>query len=113
VVAWQTDEMAKSSIIAPTQVDKFFSVRFVASAKQKCFYFNFRINATGSQFVQVLRSKEMQVTKKRESLSFDSSTIPHTQGEATYVGDILLKDATTTHRGQYLCYLRTEVLPFL
>ena len=111
VVAWQTDEMSKTTIIEPTHVDKFMSVRFVASSKQQCFYFSFRINATGSQFVQVLRSKEMQVIKKGENLSFDSSTIPHTQGKATYVGDILLKDATSTHRGQYLRYLRTDVLP--
>jgi hypothetical protein len=111
VVAWQTDEMSKTTIIEPTHVDKFMSVRFVTSSKQQCFYFSFRINATGSQFVQVLRSKEIQVIKKGENLSFDSSTIPHTQGEATYVGDILLKDATSTHRGQYLRYLRTDVLP--
>jgi hypothetical protein len=79
--------MSKTSIIDPTQIDKFLSVRFVASAKHKCFFFSFRINATGSQFVQVLRSKEMQAIKKGESLSFDSSIIPHTQGEATHVGE--------------------------
>ena len=75
------------------------------------FFFSFRLNATGSQFVQVLRSKEIQAIKKGESLSFDSSIIPHTQGEATHVGDILLKDATATYRGNYLKYLRDEVLP--
>ena len=74
-------------------------------------FFSFRLNATGSQFVQVLRSKEIQAIKKGESLSFDSSIIPHTQGEATHVGDILLKDATATYRGNYLKYLRDEVLP--
>jgi hypothetical protein len=100
-----------ASIIDSTQVDKFLSVRYVASAKRKCFLFSFRINATGSQFVLVLHSKEMQAIKKGESLSFDSSIIPHTQGKATHVGDILLKDATVTHRGKYLKYRRDEVFP--
>jgi len=38
VIGWQTDEMSKTSIIEPTQVDKFLSVRFVASVKHKCFF---------------------------------------------------------------------------
>ena len=53
----------------------------------------------------------MQSIKRGESISFDPSAIPQTQGEVTQIGDILLKDATSTQRGQYLDYLRSEVLP--
>ena len=44
---------------------------------------------------------------------FDPSFIPPpSHGELLMiVGDILHKDATVTHRGQYLQYLRKEVLP--
>ncbi len=111
VIEWQTDQMSQTSIISPTQVDKFLSVRCVASSKQKCFYFSFRIHATGPQFIQVLRSKEFQAIRNGKGISFNPSVIPPTQGEITHVGDILLKDATATHRGKYLKYLRSEVLP--
>jgi hypothetical protein len=53
----------------------------------------------------------LQSVKRGERISFDPSVIPHTQGEVTHIGDILLKDATSTHRGHYLAYLRSEVLP--
>jgi hypothetical protein len=113
VIEWQTDQMATTSIISPTQVDKFSSIRCVASSEEKCFYFSFRIHATGSQFIQVLRSKDsMQTIRQGEGISFNSSvSIPHTHGKVTHVGDILLKDATATHRGKYLKYLCSEVLP--
>ena len=111
VVEWQTDQLAKANTIPPTQVDQFLSICCVTSTKQKCFYFSFRLNATGAQFIQALKSKEMQSIKRGESISFDPSAIPQTQGEVTQIGDILLKDATSTHRGQYLDYLRSEVLP--
>jgi hypothetical protein len=111
VVEWQTDQMAKEEMIPPTKVDQFLSIRCVTSIKHKCFYFSFRLNATGAQFIQVLKSKELQSIKRGERISFDPSVIPHTQGEITHIGDILLKDATSTHRGQYLAYLHSEVLP--
>jgi hypothetical protein len=111
VIEWQTDQLSQTSIITSTQVDQFLSVRCVASSKQKCFYFSFRIHATGPQFIQVLRSKDFQAIRHGEGISFNPSVVPHTQGEVTHVGDILLKDATATHRGKYLKYLRSEVLP--
>ena len=111
VIEWQTDQLSQTSIITSTQVDQFLSVRCVASSKQKCFYFSFRIHATGPQFIQVLRSKDFQAIRHGEGISFNPSVIPHTQGEVTHVGDILLKDATATHRGKYLKYLCSEVLP--
>ncbi len=111
VVEWQTDQMAKTKLVEATQVDQFLSIRRVASNKHKRFYFSFRLSATGAQFIQVLKSKEFQSIKRGEGISFDPSVIPQTQGEVTYVGGILLKDAKPTHRGQYLAYLRSAVLP--
>jgi hypothetical protein len=111
VVEWQTDQLAKAPQIEPTQVDQFMSIRCVASPKQKCFYFSFRLQASGAQFIQVLKSNALQSIKRGERISFDPSSIPPTHGEVTQIGDILLKDATSTHRGHYLAYLRSEVLP--
>ena len=111
VVEWQTDQLAKTHTIDPIHLAQFLSIRKVTSVKQQCFYLSFRVDATGSQFIQVLKSKAMQALKKGESISFDTSQIPHTQGEATNIGDILLKDAKITHRSNYLKYLRAEVLP--
>jgi hypothetical protein len=74
------------------------------------FLFRFRICATGAQFRQVVTSKVLGIAK-RENLTFDPSSIPASQGKLIYVGDILLKDASVTHRGQYLKYLQNEVLP--
>jgi hypothetical protein len=85
--------------------------RSVASTKQKCFYFSFRLQASGSQFIQVLKSNDLQRIKQDERISFDPSSIPPTHGAVTQIGDILLKDATSTHRGHYLDYLRSEILP--
>jgi hypothetical protein len=79
--------------------------------KDKCFYFSFRINATGAQFMQVAQSQILQTAKKGESLIFDPSCIPTQHGELVYVGDILLKDASVTQRSNYLKYLRAEVIP--
>ena len=111
IIEWQTEQLATSKILEPASLTKFLSIRVMPSVKQQCFYFSFRVNATGSQFTQVVQSREMQDIKKGENISFDPSFIPANQGEITNVGDILLKDATTTHRSQYLQYLRTEVLP--
>lgn len=53
----------------------------------------------------------MATAKRGENLTFDPSSISPSQGELTYIGDILLKDASITQRRQYLKYLRKEVLP--
>jgi hypothetical protein len=53
----------------------------------------------------------MKTAKSGEHMSFDPTLIPPQQGELMFVGDIPLKDASNTHRGHYLCYLRKEVLP--
>ena len=58
-----------------------------------------------------MQSKILKAAKSGESLTFDPSSIPPHQGELIFVGDILLKDASVTHRGHYLQYLRREVLP--
>jgi hypothetical protein len=57
LVQWQTDQLATTKAIEPHQVAQFLSIRKVTSVKQQCFYFSFRLNATGSQFLQVLESK--------------------------------------------------------
>ena len=111
VAEWQTDQMAKAHIIEPAQLAQFLSIRKITSVKQQCFYFSFRLNASGSQFLQVLKSKALQALRQGENISFDTSHIPPTHGEVTNIGDILLKDAKNTHRGHYLQYLRSEVLP--
>jgi hypothetical protein len=111
VVEWQTDQMDDSVDIDPTQLAKFLSIRIVPVVKELAFYFSFRICATGSQFTQVVKSEIMKTAKMGERMSFDPTSIPPQQGELIFVGDILLKDASNTHRGHYLRYLRKEVLP--
>ena len=83
VVEWQTDQLAKATQIEPTQVDQFMSIRCVASTKQKCFYFSFRLQASGSQFFQVLQSNDLQSFKQYKRISFDPSSIPPTHGAVT------------------------------
>ena len=111
MLEWQTNQMDDLPDIEPTQLAKYLSIRVVSVAKEQCFYFSFRINATGAGFSQVAASKVLTIAKRGENLTFDPSCIPANQGELLYVGDILLKDASITHRGQYLQYLRKEVLP--
>ena len=111
VVEWQTDQFAPSPTLDPSTLSTFLSIRLISSVKQQCFFFSFRVNAMGSQFTLVVRSKALHEIKKGENISFDPSFIPANQGEITNVGDILLKDANTTHRSQYLRYVRKEVLP--
>ena len=111
VMEWQTDQMQDSADILPVGLSKYLSVRVLAVAKERCFYFSFRLHATGSAFVKLCQSPVFKTTKHGESVSFDPTHIPTSQGEITIVGDILLKDASVTHRGQYLTYLRKEVLP--
>lgn len=111
MLEWQTDQMDVMPDIDPTQLSKYLSIRVVPVVKEKCFYFSFRINASGAQFSQVMKSKILLAAKRGETLTFDPSSVPASQGELTYIGDILLKDASVTHRGQYLQFLRKEVLP--
>ncbi|KAI2513931.1 hypothetical protein MHU86_315 [Fragilaria crotonensis] len=110
MMEWQTDQMDETNDIDPVQLSKYLSIRVVPVAKEQCFYFSFRINASGSQFLQVVKSKVLGIAKRGENLTFDPSSVPASQGELVYIGDILLKDASVTHRGQYLKYLRNEVL---
>ena len=84
VAEWQTDQMANAHIIEPAQLAQFPSIRKITSVKQQCFYFSFCLNATGSQFLQVLKSKALQVLKQGEKISFDTSHIPPIHGEASY-----------------------------
>jgi hypothetical protein len=111
MIEWQNDQMEDSVDIDPTKLAKYLSIRIVPVVKERAFYFSFRICATGSQFTQVVKSEIMKTAKAGEHMSFDPTLIPPQQGELIFVGDILLKDATNTHRGNYLRYLRKEVLP--
>ena len=111
IVEWQTEQMGEAPELDPAQLSKYLSIRIVPVVKDKCFYFSFRINATGAQFMKVAQSQILQTAKKGESLIFDPSCIPTQHGELVYVGDILLKDAAVTQRSNYLKYLRAEVIP--
>jgi hypothetical protein len=110
MIEWQTDQLATEQIISPAQLSKFLSIRVVPVSAQQCFSFSFRVNATGKQLVQVLQSKEQKKAKRGENLTLDPSYILAHHGEPVFIGDILLKDASVTHRTQYLKYLRSEVL---
>ena len=111
MMEWQVDQMDVVADLDPAKLSKFLSICVVPVAKEQCFYFSFRICATGAQFSQVMKSKVLTIAKRGEILTFDPSAVPASQGELTYVGDILLKDASVTHRGQYLQYLCHDVLP--
>jgi hypothetical protein len=111
LIEWQTDQLAPTPDVSSSQLSKFMSIREVPVLAQQCFYFSFRVNATGKQLVQVLQSQVLKQTKRGENLTLDPSFIPSHQGELVNIGDILLKDASVTHRTRYLKYLRSEVLP--
>ncbi|KAI2496154.1 hypothetical protein MHU86_18340 [Fragilaria crotonensis] len=91
MMEWQVDQMDATPDIDPAQLSKFLSIRVVPVAKEQCFYFSFRICATGAQFSHVMKSKVLAIAKRGENLTFDPSAVPASQGELTYVGDILLK----------------------
>jgi hypothetical protein len=110
VIEWQTDQLATEQIISPSQLSKFLSIRDLPVSAQQCFYFSFRVNATGKHLVQVLQSKEHKKKKRGKNLTLDPSFIPAHQGKLIFIGDILLKDASVTHRIHYLKYLRSDVL---
>ena len=52
-----------------------------------------------------MKSKNLQMLKRGESLTFDPSYIPVLHGELVNVGDIIFKDALITHRAHYLALL--------
>jgi hypothetical protein len=100
VIEWQTDQLATEQIISPSQLSKFLSIRDLPVSAQQCFYFSFRVNATGKHLVQVLQSKEHKKKKRGKNLTLDPSFIPAHQGKLIFIGDIL----------HYLKYLRSDVL---
>ena len=80
--------------------------------KVQAFYFSLRmVGATGSQFTQVIKPEIMKTAKLGERMSFGPTSIPPQQDKLIFVGVILLKDASNTHHGHHLQYLRKEVLP--
>ena len=102
MIEWQTDQVAPEQIISPTQLSKFLSIQVVPVTAQRCFYFSFKVNATGKQqLVQVLQSKEQKKAKREENLTLDPLYILAHHGEPVFIGDILLKDASVTHRTQH------------
>jgi hypothetical protein len=64
MIEWQTDQLAKEQTISPSQLSKFLGIRIIPVTAQQCFYFSFRVNATGKQLVQVLQSKEQKNAKR-------------------------------------------------
>ncbi len=60
--------------------------------------------------MQVVQSKDHKKAKRGENLTLDPTMILPHQGEEVFIGDILLKDASVTHRTQYLKNIRSEVL---
>jgi hypothetical protein len=107
MIEWQTDQLAVEQEISSSQLSNFLSIRVVPVTAQQCFYFSFRVNATGKQLLQVLQSKALKKAKRGENLTLDPSFIPSHHGEVVNIGDILLKDASVTHRSQYLKYCET------
>ena len=53
----------------------------------------------------ILQSKALASVKKVEALHFEPITVPVTQGDIVHASDILLKDATVTHRAHYKSFL--------
>ena len=51
MMEWQTDHMDDSHDISAPLLSKYLSIRIVPVPKQKCFYFSFRMNGTGAQFI--------------------------------------------------------------
>ena len=113
LMEWQTDQLVflDSSEFARETITKCLSIRVITNSKQKCFYFSFRVQSTGSDLTQTMKSKDLQMIKKGEALTFDPSFIPVLHGELVNVGDIIFKDASITHRAHYLAFLKDSVLP--
>ena len=87
------------------------SIKIASSYKTKTFTFGFRIRTTGTKLKTILQSKALASVKKSEALHFEPSIVPVTQGDIVHVSDILLKDATVTHRAHYKSFLSKCKLP--
>jgi hypothetical protein len=111
LVKWQTSQASSAAAIHPSDVSRFLSIKIASSHKTKTFNFGFRISTTGAKLKNILQSKALASVKKGEALHFEPSTVPVTQGDIVHVGDILLKDATVTHRAHYTSFLRKCKLP--
>jgi len=111
LVEWQTSQVSSAADILPADVSKFLSIKIASSYKTKTFTFGFRICTTGTTLKTILQSKALASVKKGEALHFEPSTVPVTQGDIVHVGDILLKDATVTHRAHYKSFLSKCKLP--
>ena len=114
LMEWQTDHLVSlldSPESARLTITKCLSIRLITNSKQKCFYFSFRVQSTGSELTQTMKSQLLQTIKKGEALTFDPSFIPVLHGELVNVGDILFKDAAITHRAHYLAFLKASILP--
>ena len=110
---WHTDQMPEHVELSPIGLSNCLGICVLALAKEQCFYLIFRLHASSAQFLQTTtKSRVLQAAKRGERLSFDPSMIPFSShGEPQIIGDVLIKDAAMTHRGQYLKYLRASVLP--
>ena len=111
LVEWQTSQVSSDADILPADDSRFFSIKIASSYKTKTFTFGFRIRTTGTKLKTILQSKALASVKKSEALHFEPSIVPVTQGDIVHVSDILLKDATVTHRAHYKSFLSKCKLP--
>ena len=111
LVEWQTSQASSEAEILPADVSRLLSIKIAPSHKTKTFTFGFRICTSGAKLKNILQSKALASVKKGEALHFEPSTVPVTQGDIVHVGDILLKDATVTHRAHYKSFLSKCKLP--
>jgi hypothetical protein len=111
LVEWQTSQLFTANDILPADVSRILSIKIASSYKTKTFTFGFRIRTTGTKLKTILQLKALASVKKGEALHFEPSTVPVTQGDIVHVGDILLKDATVTHRAHYKSFLDKFKLP--
>ena len=111
LVEWQTSQASSEAEILPADVSRLLSIKIAPSHKTKTFNFGFRIRTSGAKLKNILQSKALASVKKGEALHFEPSTVPVTQGDIVHVGDILLKDATVTHRAHYKSFLSKCKLP--
>ena len=111
IMEWQTDQMSEVPELSLSGFSKYLSLRSLTLVRERCFYFSFRLHGSGVQYMHTCQSKVVQTAKEGEHISFDPSFIPICHGELMVIGDILLKDASTTHRGRYLQHLKDTAVP--
>ena len=111
LVEWQTSQVSSAADILPSDVSRLLSIKTASSFKTKTFTFGFHIRTMGNKLKAILQSKVLASVQKGEALHFEPSTVPVTQGDIVHVGDILLKDATVTHRAHYKSFLSKFKLP--